>query len=670
MDRKMELIVGSVDGSIRIWDLLKSSKKENKPIQTLLNAHVSPVRGLGISSDGMDLLSGSRDKTIVRWRLKKSSNKNRQQNSDGNNDWTFQSMETITVGESIESLGFISNPNDGEDDEEDSHSYFWSGGEKGEVKIWSLPIISNSNDSIPQDEGLKLSSIQPDSLYSSSSSASTSQNKDSEESEEDTRAITEVHQVFSSSSSDPTMTTSRNSKASITRRVILVSVHSDQTIIFRNGPLFNQNQSRSSSSSRQKKTQKDSPIKPLEMIRQLIGFNDEIVDLTLLAPNGYSTSDDETTTANNQVQPMSSETHLAIATNSNYPRIYSLKTNENHVELLRGGKKPKDRHEDMILCLDSSFNSNWLVSGSKDKTARIWTSRRKRIRKDIDQDDDEEEGGRVEWFCNGIAEGHAESVGAVAMARRGLSNDLNPAMESNSPFMITGSSDKTIKLWDLTSLMTSSNGENSNSNDNEIPTPTKLKSLLTLKIHDKDINTLDISPNNALLISGSQDKTAKVFSLSFTKKNKTSSSIASLKQLAICSGHKRGVWSVKFSPIDAAFATSSGDKTIRLWSLKDFSCVKVFDSHSHSVLRIDFLNRGTQLLTAGAEGVVKLWNIRDEENVWNKEVLNDRIWGLKVKRGGKEFVVAGADGQISWWKDDTKEKVEIEGKKREIQVQQ
>ena len=42
-------------------------------------------------------------------------------------------------------------------------------------------------------------------------------------------------------------------------------------------------------------------------------------------------------------------------------------------------------------------------------------------------------------------------------------------------------------------------------------TPIKLKSLTTLKAHDKDINALDVAPNGKLVATGSQDKTAKIF---------------------------------------------------------------------------------------------------------------------------------------------------------------
>ncbi len=66
-------------------------------------------------------------------------------------------------------------------------------------------------------------------------------------------------------------------------------------------------------------------------VRQLIGFNDEIVDLALLC--------------NSEEQQ---ESHLAVATNSRSLRIYTLgEEDETSVELLDG-------HTDIVLCLDRS----------------------------------------------------------------------------------------------------------------------------------------------------------------------------------------------------------------------------------------------------------------------------------------------------------------------------
>ncbi|KAI3813053.1 hypothetical protein L1987_17767 [Smallanthus sonchifolius] len=35
-------------------------------------------------------------------------------------------------------------------------------------------------------------------------------------------------------------------------------------------------------------------------------------------------------------------------------------------------------------------------------------------------------------------------------------------------------------------------------------------------------------------------------------------------------GHKRGIWSVEFSPVDQCVITASGDETIKIWAISDY----------------------------------------------------------------------------------------------------
>ena len=62
-------------------------------------------------------------------------------------------------------------------------------------------------------------------------------------------------------------------------------------------------------------------------------------------------------------------------------------------------------------------------------------------------------------------------------------------------------------------------------------------------------------------------------------------------------GHKRGIWCVRFSPVDQCLATSSADATIKIWALSDLSCVKTFEGHDSSVLKVAFMTRGMQLMS-------------------------------------------------------------------------
>jgi U3 small nucleolar RNA-associated protein 13 len=207
-------------------------------------------------------------------------------------------------------------------------------------------------------------------------------------------------------------------------------------------------------------------------------------------------------------------TLIAVATNSELIKIYNL--NNWSCQLLKG-------HTDIVICLNSFYKTNdsYLLSSSKDSTIRLW---KKEESNDIFQQ-------------ISIANGHTQDVGSVCFSKLDLK------------FFASASIDTTIKLWDI--------------NKNEINNTYELKVLFTQKAHDKDINSITVSPNDKFLASGSSDRTAKLW-------DSTNG-----KCLAVFKGHKRGVWCVQFSLIYQIIATSSADSTIKLWSTTDFSCVKV-----------------------------------------------------------------------------------------------
>jgi len=286
-----------------------------------------------------------------------------------------------------------------------------------------------------------------------------------------------------------------------------------------------------------------------------------------------------------------SDTHLALATNSSLIRVYSREDLD--ARLLEG-------HTDIVLCLDKDSDGRLLASGSKDRSARIWAP--------TNPDKETSDWG---YHCIGVCEGHAESVGAVAMSRKG---NLEGSNEHSPQFMFTGSQDRTIKMWDLSNIRPF---------ENKLADPIRCKSLMTMKAHDKDINALDVAPNDRLMVSGSQDRTAKIYEIEFHNSGKVVS--GSLKLLGTCKGHKRGVWSVRFGRDERVLATGSGDKTVKLWNLDDFTCVKTFEGHTNSILRVDFLNLGMQLVTSASDGLVKLWNVREEECMTTLDNHEDKV---------------------------------------------
>ena len=336
----------------------------------------------------------------------------------------------------------------------------------------------------------------------------------------------------------------------------------------------------------------DAAAPRVSLARQLVGYNDEIVDLAVLRRDGAAL--------------------LAVASNNPLVRVYRLDADDHDVMLLPG-------HRDMVLSVDARADGAWLASASKDRTARIWAPH-----------------GARDWRTIAVCEGHAESIGCVAFPRGAQA----------PPFVVTASQDRTVKVWDLAAV------------DAAADVPAKPSSLVTLKIHEKDINAVDLAPNNALLLSASQDRTARVFRLEYTAPSKSNQhrASASLRALATCRGHKRGVWSCQFSPAEQAFATGSGDQTVRLWSLKDYACVRVFEGHTGSVLRVRFLPHGLQLASSASDGLVKVWNVKDEACAATIDAADDKIWTLAVRSADNaplQLISGAADSTIACWNDTT-----------------
>ena len=367
-----------------------------------------------------------------------------------------------------------------------------------------------------------------------------------------------------------------------------LSVHADQTLLLHSlEPLSYPNLHR---------------IRPPPVLRRISGTHDEVIDLAYIG---------------------SQSNVLALATNLEDIRLISIddstgsqsKTGSSpyfgaDVGILKG-------HSDIIITLDIDWCGHWLATGAKDNTARLWRL------------DPESES----YTCYATFTGHTESISAVALPKAAPpigSKEYNNPLKHPPKHLITGSQDKTIKRWDVPSSSSKSP-----------------KAAYTRKAHDKDINAVAFSHSatSPLFASASQDRTAKIWDV------ETGEAVGVLR------GHKRGVWSVAFSPSGMPALTTSesggassargmaltgsGDKSVRIWSLTDYSCLRTFEGHANSVLKVVWLpppkeqkgrnGRGVQVASAAGDGLVKIWNAQEGECAATLDNHIDRVWALAVK---------------------------------------
>jgi len=252
-----------------------------------------------------------------------------------------------------------------------------------------------------------------------------------------------------------------------------------------------------------------------------------------------------------------------------------------------------------------------------------------------------------------VGEGHTDAVGSVSVSRSKAS------YASRVAFGASGGADKILKRWALPVHSFGSGACNKG-------VLAKLVATHSVRAHDKDINAVAVSPNDAIIASASQDKSVRLWRSS------------DLTPIATLNGHKRGVWKVAFSPVDKTLVSCSGDRTVKMWSVVDHSLLRTFEGHTASVLAVKFVNKGSQLVSAGADGLIRVWTIRTGECESTLDVHTDRVWALECLQASEEaeepneeekeseikaagvsenlyFFSGGSDSKLIQWKDNTAE---------------
>ena len=284
---------------------------------------------------------------------------------------------------------------------------------------------------------------------------------------------------------------------------------------------------------------------------------------------------------------------------SSEPHVHQILANYNQyhlfdiIDTLQG-------HKEAIASLALSLTGRILYSAGVDFTIQVW---------DLGKVEDRSKQNQSKQI--GIIQGHKQIVTSLALS-------------ANGKLLVSGSRDKTIKIWDARSG----------------------KEILTLTGHIGYVNSVAITPDSKTIITGSQDTTIKLWD------------IQTGKEIRTLRGHTSLVDSVALSPDGRAIASCSWDTTIRVWDLGSGQLRWEFIGHSARVLSFAISPDGRILVSGSLDTRIKVWDLQTGKAIRTLEGHWGWVKSLVISRDGKTLISASYK-EMRVWNLETGELIQV-----------
>jgi serine/threonine-protein kinase len=243
-------------------------------------------------------------------------------------------------------------------------------------------------------------------------------------------------------------------------------------------------------------------------------------------------------------------------------------------------------HTDTVWAIATSAEGQTLVSGSFDKTIRLWDLPTGTWRQTLS--------------------GHTDAVRAVAIS-------------ADSKTLVSGSGDKTLKVWNL--------------NTGEL--------IRTIEGHVGPIWTVALSPNGHTLASGSYDGTIKIWDVSSGELRQT------------IPEDYDSIWSLAISPDGKTLASGSYGSTIKLWDLQTGTLIRTLSGHQDAVRSIAISPDGNTLVSGSWDKTINVWNLQTGTLIRTLSGHADRVLSVAISPDGQTIASGGVDRTIKVWRLST-----------------
>ena len=83
--------------------------------------------------------------------------------------------------------------------------------------------------------------------------------------------------------------------------------------------------------------------------------------------------------------------------------------------------------------------------------------------------------------------------------------------------------------------------------------------------------------------------------------------VSKFKCLETLKGHSYSVLSVAYSPDGTKIISGSGDKTIKIWEANTGECLKTLKGHSETIFSVAYSSDGTKIISCSYDETIKIW---------------------------------------------------------------
>ena len=205
-----------------------------------------------------------------------------------------------------------------------------------------------------------------------------------------------------------------------------------------------------------------------------------------------------------------------------------------------------------------------------------------------------------------ILEGHSDVVTIASFSPDGKS-------------VVTGSWDQTAKIWDVET------GEE----------------IKTLEGHLAAVYSASFSPDGLSVITGSWDQTAKIWDAETGKE---------INRLV---GHTHVVEAASFSPDGERAITGSGDQTAKIWDIETGGEIKTLEGHTAAVYDANFSPDGKMIITGSSDSTAKIWDVETGNEIKTLEGHTDVVEAASFSPDGKSVITGSGDRTAKLWDVET-----------------